>query len=96
MAKVTCETLVEGGNATTGPPIGPTLGSTGVNLQQVVDKINKMNRFVCEQTRSYFHKNFWTKNMLWKTILVLLGVGGCTYILVKIVLQIIVVNYFSN
>jgi len=44
MAKVTCETLVEGGNATTGPPIGPTLGSTGVNLQQVVNKINEMTK----------------------------------------------------
>ncbi len=42
MAKVTVEALVEGGKATAGPPIGPALGPTGVNLYQVVQRINEL------------------------------------------------------
>ncbi len=42
MGKVTIEALVEGGKATAGPPIGPALGPTGVNLYQVVQKINEL------------------------------------------------------
>ncbi|MEM1657496.1 MAG: 50S ribosomal protein L11 [Candidatus Jordarchaeales archaeon] len=42
MGKVTVEALVEGGKATAGPPIGPALGPTGVNLYQVVQKINEL------------------------------------------------------
>ncbi len=41
MAKITCEALIEGGKASAGPPIGPTLGNTGVNLHQVVTQINE-------------------------------------------------------
>ncbi|NVM27655.1 MAG: 50S ribosomal protein L11 [Candidatus Helarchaeota archaeon] len=42
--KVTIETLVEGGHASAGPPIGPALGPTGVNLYQVVQKINELSK----------------------------------------------------
>ena len=40
--KVKVSALVEGGKASAGPPIGPALGSTGVNLYQVVQKINEI------------------------------------------------------
>jgi len=33
--------IVNGGKATGGPPIGPALGPTGVNIMQVVAKINE-------------------------------------------------------
>lgn len=36
----TVEIMVEGGKASAGPPIGPALGPTGVNVKQVVDEIN--------------------------------------------------------
>lgn len=38
---VIVEALVEGGKASGGPPIGPALGPTGVNIFQVVTKINE-------------------------------------------------------
>jgi len=40
--KVTVQALVDGGKASAGPPIGPALGPTGVNLYQVVQKINEL------------------------------------------------------
>lgn len=33
-------TMVEGGKATTGPPIGPALGPLGLNLGQIIKEIN--------------------------------------------------------
>ncbi|MHA1506937.1 MAG: 50S ribosomal protein L11 [Candidatus Asgardarchaeia archaeon] len=42
--KVVVETMVVGGKATAGPPLGPALGPTGVNLQEVVNKINELTR----------------------------------------------------
>ncbi|MFB6283379.1 MAG: 50S ribosomal protein L11 [Halobacteria archaeon] len=36
----TIELLVEGGEATPGPPLGPALGPTDVNIQEVVQEIN--------------------------------------------------------
>ncbi len=42
--KVTCEALVEGGKASAGPPIGPTLGGTGVNLLDIVKEINEKTK----------------------------------------------------
>ncbi|MHC1592430.1 MAG: 50S ribosomal protein L11 [Candidatus Helarchaeales archaeon] len=42
--KVTIEALVEGGKASGGPPIGPALGPTGVNVLQVVNKINELTK----------------------------------------------------
>jgi len=45
MAKlVNVNALVEGGKASAGPPIGPALGPTGVNLYQVVQKINETTK----------------------------------------------------
>ena len=41
MMKTTIEALVEGGKATPGPPIGPALGPLGVNISQIVAKINE-------------------------------------------------------
>ncbi len=41
MAKEIIETLVEGGKATAGPPLGPALGPMGVNIGQVIAEINK-------------------------------------------------------
>jgi len=40
MAKETIETLVDGGKATAGPPLGPALGPMGVNIGQVIAEIN--------------------------------------------------------
>ena len=39
--KITVSALVEGGKASGGPPIGPALGPTGVNIFQVVTAINE-------------------------------------------------------
>lgn len=36
----TIELLVEGGNASPGPPLGPALGPTEINIQEVVEAIN--------------------------------------------------------
>jgi len=41
MAKQTVESLIEGGKATAAPPLGPALGPLGVNIGQVVAKINE-------------------------------------------------------
>ncbi|MFX0050642.1 MAG: 50S ribosomal protein L11 [Candidatus Hodarchaeota archaeon] len=40
MAK-TIEALVDAGQATPGPPLGPALGPLGVNIKRVIDEINK-------------------------------------------------------
>ena len=37
----TIEVLVEGGKANAGPPIGSTLGPLGVNVAEIVEKINE-------------------------------------------------------
>lgn len=38
------EAMVDGGKATAGPPLGPALGPTGVNIGQVVAKINEKTK----------------------------------------------------
>ncbi|MFX1455792.1 MAG: 50S ribosomal protein L11 [Promethearchaeota archaeon] len=38
--KVVVIALVTGGSASGGPPIGPTVGPTGINIKDVVDEIN--------------------------------------------------------
>ena len=38
------EVLVDGGKATPGPPLGPALGPMGVNVVQVVAKINEKTK----------------------------------------------------
>jgi len=40
MAK-TIEALVDAGQATPGPPLGPQLGPLGVNIKRVIDEINE-------------------------------------------------------
>ncbi|MFH1721167.1 MAG: 50S ribosomal protein L11 [Candidatus Altiarchaeota archaeon] len=39
--KETIEVLVEGGKANAGPPLGPALGPTGINVADVISKINE-------------------------------------------------------
>lgn len=41
MATQAVDVLVEGGKATAAPPLGPALGPTGVNIGQVIAKINE-------------------------------------------------------
>lgn len=38
------ELLVNGGQATAGPPIGPALGPLGVNVVMIVNKINELTK----------------------------------------------------
>ena len=38
------EALLSGGEATAGPPLGPVLGPLGVNVLQIVNKINELTR----------------------------------------------------
>jgi large subunit ribosomal protein L11 len=40
--KKVVEALVAGGQATAGPPLGPALGPLGVNVLQIVNKINEL------------------------------------------------------
>lgn len=42
--KQVVEALVSGGSATAGPPLGPALGPLGVNVKQIVDKINELTK----------------------------------------------------
>lgn len=44
MATETIEVLIEGGKATAAPPLGPALGPMGVNIGQVVAKINEKTK----------------------------------------------------
>ncbi len=37
----TIEALVDGGQASAGPPLGPALGPMGINIKNVIDKINE-------------------------------------------------------
>ncbi len=41
MTKETIESLVEGGKANPGPPLGPALGPVGLNINEVIEKINE-------------------------------------------------------
>ena len=40
MAKQTISSLVTGGAASAGPPLGPALGPMGVNIMEVINGIN--------------------------------------------------------
>jgi len=44
MAKTTVETLVDGGKASAGPPLGPALGPLGVNIGKIIEEINKKTK----------------------------------------------------
>ena len=39
--KVIVKALVTGGSASGGPPIGPAVGPTGINIKDVVDEVNE-------------------------------------------------------
>ena len=41
MARQTVEAMIEGGKASAAPPLGPALGPTGLNVGEVVAKINE-------------------------------------------------------
>ncbi|MFH1750070.1 MAG: 50S ribosomal protein L11 [Candidatus Micrarchaeota archaeon] len=41
MGKLTVPAMVEGGKASSGPPLGPALGAAKVNIQQVLAQINE-------------------------------------------------------
>ncbi len=40
----TINLLVDGGKASAGPPLGPALGPTGINIMNVVNEINKATK----------------------------------------------------
>jgi large subunit ribosomal protein L11 len=42
--KKTIDSLIDGGKATAGPPLGPALGPLGVNVLQIVNKINDLTK----------------------------------------------------
>jgi large subunit ribosomal protein L11 len=42
--KTIVQSLVDGGKATAGPPLGPALGPTGVNVYQVIQTINEKTK----------------------------------------------------
>jgi large subunit ribosomal protein L11 len=44
MAKETVEALVTGGKASAAPPLGPALGPLGVNIGEVINKINEKTK----------------------------------------------------
>jgi len=44
MPKEEVEVLIEGGKADPGPPLGPALGPLGVNIQEVVEEINRKTK----------------------------------------------------
>ncbi|MGC8479402.1 MAG: 50S ribosomal protein L11 [Candidatus Micrarchaeia archaeon] len=41
MPEIIINGLIEGGKATSGPPFGPALGPTGVNINEIISEINK-------------------------------------------------------
>ncbi|HLD42251.1 MAG TPA: 50S ribosomal protein L11, partial [archaeon] len=44
MGKLNLKLLVEGGKASAGPPLGPTLAPLKVNIQQIVSAINEKTK----------------------------------------------------
>lgn len=42
--KKSVDALISGGEATAGPPLGPALGPLGVNVLQIVNKINELTK----------------------------------------------------
>ena len=44
MAKQTISSLVTGGGASAGPPLGPALGPMGVNIMEVINGINEKTK----------------------------------------------------
>ena len=44
MAKITISAMIEGGKASAAPPLGPQLGPTGINIGEIIAKINEMTK----------------------------------------------------
>ncbi len=44
MAKITIPALIEGGKASAGPPLGPALGPTGMNIAAIIAAINEKTK----------------------------------------------------
>ena len=44
MTKQTIDLLIEGGKATPGPPLGPTLAPMGINIAKIVSDINEKTK----------------------------------------------------
>jgi len=44
MGKLTVKAMVEGGKASAAPPLGPSLGPTGLNIGEVIAKINQITK----------------------------------------------------
>ncbi|MBI4360446.1 50S ribosomal protein L11 [Candidatus Micrarchaeota archaeon] len=44
MSKLTIPAMVEGGKASAGPPLGPALGPTGLNIGQIIAQINEKTK----------------------------------------------------
>ncbi|RLG61157.1 50S ribosomal protein L11 [Candidatus Geothermarchaeota archaeon] len=42
--KKTFNFIIDGGKATAGPPLGPSLGPLGVNVPMIVDRINELTK----------------------------------------------------
>jgi len=75
----TVELIVAGGQATAGPPLGPALGPLGLNIMQVVNKINEL-------TKDYAGMKVPVKisvNPEDKTFEVTVGVPTCSALLVS-------------
>ena len=44
MAEVVISSLVDGGKASAGPPLGPALGPLGVNINEIIGQINEKTK----------------------------------------------------
>ena len=51
----TVEALVDAGKASAGPPLGPSLGPSGVNVKEVIDQINSKTKDMEGMPVSYTH-----------------------------------------
>ena len=58
--------------------------SAMLEVDKGLDRENKIvgiNKFIENQVNSYFHEKFWNKERVWKTALVLLGIGGGSFVI---------------
>ena len=89
--KITIKALVTGGSASGGPPIGPAVGPTGINIKDVVDLVNEKTmifkgltvpvRIVCDpETKQFeiFIETPSTASLLLKEIGVEKGSASCS------------------
>jgi len=89
--KIVVKALVTGGSASGGPPIGPSVGPTGINIKDVIDKINEETqmfkglsvpvRIVCDpETKKFeiFIETPSTASLLLKELGAVQGSSNCT------------------